>query len=502
MDESQIESLRKCLLTDAPPELPPEAATLLGRDLSGPLAAAGLAADPQDARAVERWTKTAFRVIHRFSRTPFYTQEAILKDTGLRKEELLALNAALRDSDLAQMLIVDRGLGTKYWRNTLLPIIESGAMEAAGEGRFQFPYRISIFAGPSCMFYCTFCGRNYSARYERKSFDTGNAAFKALLREAPKNDPDRFFISGGLEPLTNLEIGSLVRYGVEQGFKLALYTNAWMLTPQLLARQEGLWDLDLLRVSFYGVDEDKTFDVTRRKGAFQQVVRHVTGFLKARRARRSPIRVGFNFVILPGHARDVLELVEVIAGINREVGGDRQMDFLSLREDFNVQEDEAIAAGERQELIAVFEQFRERCRRPDLSGLRVDYGYALHMIQDGAVGRPIEMAANHEIRTRGFPQVCVVIDLLGDVYLYREAGFLDRPGAQRYILGRISAEKSLEAVVKEFLAGGRSAVLEEGDWHYLDAFDHVVVKFLNQMDADRDFGIPLRRGPVRLARPA
>ncbi|MBI4679543.1 MAG: radical SAM protein [Elusimicrobia bacterium] len=480
--------------------LPAEGAAALREHLIGPLLSHKLIASPSDKASTESWLRAAFRVIHRLSLSPFSTQEAIAKDLGIRKEELIALNGALRDSDLAQQLIVDRGQGTKYWRNTLLPIIEAGAMEAASENRFQFPHRISIFAGPSCMFYCSFCGRNRSAAYESATIPSGNEAFKALLRDAPKGDPERFFISGGLEPLTNPRIGDLVGFGARQGYRLSLYTNAFMLTPQFVSRQAGLWDLDALRISFFGVDEERTFEVTKRRGAFGQVVRNITEFLKLRKARNAPLKVGLNFVVLPGHAKDVLELAEVIAGINRQVGGDRQLDFVTLREDFNTPEDEAIAPEERKELVSVFAELRERRKRPDLCRLHVDFGYALQPIEQGAVppSGGIVMAGDCEIRGRGFPQVCVVIDLLGDVYIYREAGFLDRPGARRYVIGRISTERSLEAVIRDFLSSGRSVAVEPGDWRYLDAFDHVVVKFLNQMDADRAFGIPLRSGPIRL----
>ena len=70
-----------------------------------------------------------------------------------------------------------------------------------------------------------------------------------MFKDAPKDDPYRFYISGGLEPLTNQGIGEIVNFGSEQGFKLSMYTNGFLLTPDLLKRHPGLWNLDTLRIS-------------------------------------------------------------------------------------------------------------------------------------------------------------------------------------------------------------------------------------------------------------
>ena len=49
-----------------------------------------------------------------------------------------------------------------YWK-TLLPIIKSGAIKAVIDGVYQYPYRINMYPGISCMFKCLYCGRNYDA---------------------------------------------------------------------------------------------------------------------------------------------------------------------------------------------------------------------------------------------------------------------------------------------------------------------------------------------------
>jgi dTDP-4-amino-4,6-dideoxy-D-glucose ammonia-lyase len=136
-------------------------------------------------------------------------------------------------------------------------------------------------------------------------------------------------------------------------------------------------------------------------------------------------------------------------------------------------------------------------RQPDLENLQVDYGYALQAIREGQIGRGLEMAERAEIRRRGYPQVSVVVDLLGDVYLYREAGFIERPGASRYIIGRVGHGRPLQAVVADFVRSGIGIEPGPDDTQYFDSFDHVVTRLLHQAEADAAYGVPLEQGPVR-----
>lgn len=127
----------------------------------------------------------------------------------------------------------------------------------------------------------------------------------------------------------------------------------------------------------------------------------------------------------------------------------------------------------------------------------MDLGYALHPLSQGGAATPLEMVEERAMRPTGYPQISVVVDLLGDVYLYREAGFLERPGATRYVIGRVTPEHSLERVVAEFLASGRTIEAGPGDTGFFDIFDHVVTHMLNQADDDEAFGIPFEEGPIR-----
>ena len=92
-----------------------------------------------------------------------------------------------------------------------------------------------------------------------------------------------------------------------------------------------------------------------------------------------------------------------------------------------------------------------------------------------------------------------MIDPKGDVYTYHEATFLDREGSERYSLGVVDKEHSLEELIKNFVENstGITDPLPR-DVNYLDAFDHVVTVFLNQAEDDIKFGIPWSKDQLKL----
>ena len=101
------------------------------------------------------------------------------------------------------------------------------------------------------------------------------------------------------------------------------------------------------------------------------------------------------------------------------------------------------------------------------------------------------------MRSKGFTQLSVAIDILGNVYLYREAAFLNRPRSERYIIGKITENYDLEDVVRHFLQTSDGIKPLETDPEFFDAYDHVVTGLLNQVEDDLDFGIPFDCGPIR-----
>jgi dTDP-4-amino-4,6-dideoxy-D-glucose ammonia-lyase len=95
------------------------------------------------------------------------------------------------------------------------------------------------------------------------------------------------------------------------------------------------------------------------------------------------------------------------------------------------------------------------------------------------------------------PQLAVQVDLLGDVYLYREAGFPGLAGADRYIAGRVRPGLGLGEVVRRFVTAGRRIGPRPGDEYFLDGFDQVATARLRQLEADTADGWSAERGFLR-----
>ena len=167
---------------------------------------------------------------------PFITQREIAKQLSISVNELLVISGKIREDQPAQNYILYHGGGTKYWTNTITPLLANGSLHAAIDHSYMYPNRIGLYTGMSCMFYCNFCGRNPVAKYEKKFEQYGFDVFKQIIDQDIKTDAfwdDRFRISGGLEPLTNKYLGNIITYGAERGYKMQLYTNGYMMPLSL-----------------------------------------------------------------------------------------------------------------------------------------------------------------------------------------------------------------------------------------------------------------------------
>jgi dTDP-4-amino-4,6-dideoxy-D-glucose ammonia-lyase len=492
---AQTREVRSWLWQDMPDGTPDAVHRIMRHQLLDGALRHGLVDHPKQYEALDRWAGHTFRIVHRLSREPWTAQADILKQEGLDAEQLLRLNGAIRESDFLQNLIVKEGVARQYW-SSILPLVETGAIDSVLTNSFQFPVRLGIYAAVSCMFSCVFCGRmeNPDARYGHADVEPGNALFDQVFQAMPRGISS-LSLGGGLEPLTNPKLDDVIWSAKRNGHKVPLVTNAYMLTPHYVKKHPGLWDLDVLRISLYGVDEPTYLAVTRKPGAFPLVKNNVIEFLKERNRRGGGPRVGFNFIVLVNTTGEVLRLLDLIAEINAAVDGPG-IDFLTLREDFSIREGEGLSADERQRLVEIFQEFKDKRSRlcPDLS---VDYGYALYPLSEGTFWKGLAFVGHDRMLPKAYPQVSVALDLLGDVYLYRDAAFPDRPGADRYKIGRITSTRPLETVIREFLENGQRILPMANDTWLMDAFDHVVTNLIWQAGADERVGIPFRMGPVR-----
>ena len=437
--------------------------------------------------------KECWEIIKLFSDSPFLTQEEVSKKLNFTKEQLIQFNKKILNSEWAQNYIINSGVGKKYWKNTVIPSTINGKTDAVLNKRYSYPDRIGFCPGLSCQFFCSFCGRNYSAAYEREFGDKGYDMFKQIIDQTPQDLKDNpYHITGGLEPLTFPRIGDLISYGAKKGFPMEMKTNGFSLTPEFLIKQPGVLDLSVLRISLYGVNQESTLEVTKNPKGFERVKNNIIDFLKL----KTKIKLGLNYVILHNNLDDVLLLLDYIEDVNSKANN--QVDFLTLREDFSP-EAKILSVDERKKLLDIFNESDIRLKSPNLNKLHIDYGYALESIKQNRESlEPLKRIDYTEMRPKMFPQLSVMIDPKGDVYGYHEATFLDKEGSERYCIGQVSESKSLEQVVKEFVEKTEGVEPLPMDISYLDAYDHIITILLNQADEDKKFGIPWSNGPIKI----
>jgi len=435
----------------------------------------------------------SWEIIKLFADSPFLTQEEICLKLKISKDELKNHNKKILTLEWAQEYIINSGTGKKYWNNTVIPAIINGKTNAVINEEYAYPDRIGFCPGLSCQFFCTFCGRNYSAVYEREFGDKGYEIFKQIIDQTSKesNNNNPYHITGGLEPLTFPRIGDLVSYGSKKGFPMEMKTNGFSLTPEFLVKQPGILDLSVLRISLYGVNQESTLEITKNPKGFEKVKNNIINFLKL----KTKIKLGLNYVILHNNLDDVLLLLDYIEDVNSK--SNNQVDFLTLREDFSP-EAQDLSVDERKKLLNIFKEIDNRLKSKNLDKLHIDYGYALESIrQNRKLLEPLKRIEHQDMRKKMFPQISIMIDPKGDVYGYHEATFLDKEGSERYCIGQVSKNKSLEQVVKEFIKKPEGVEALPMDISYLDAYDHIITILLNQADSDKKFGIPWSEGPVK-----
>ena len=109
---------------------------------------------------------------------------------------------------------------------------------------------------------------------------------------------------------------------------------------------------------------------------------------------------------------------------------------------------------------------------------------------EGVLGKPLVRVPGKQMRKSGYPQMSVAIDSLGDVFLYREAGFLDRPGNDKFKAGRITSDKPIEKVISKYIENKVEVDREDIDCRFMDSYDHLMTLLVNQTESDINSGIP------------
>ena len=325
-----------------------------------------------------------------------------------------------------------------YWKD-LKPIVDSGAMQSAIDGTYRYPYRINMYPGTSCMFSCLFCGRNYDAVVKGKRPNV----FSQIIQQDDGSDPDRINISGGLEPLTSPYINEICKDLNDRGYRSRMITNAFLLNDKTLSKSPYINTLHHLRVSIYGLDEQEYLSTTRHKFGWKVVKNNLANYNK----RADKTKLYINYVLIPEN----FDKMERILNYIEDIGG---IENLSLREDFTFQY-----------------EIDERNKQMKIP---VDYGYAL---QDAMAGRMTNLmkVKVSELTKSQSPQVKICLDPNGNIYSYMEAGFIDRPGADRHALGNV-----IDSSIEQELRKQKQIEPMDGDLQYLDAYNHMVSKYISE----------------------
>ena len=445
-------------------------------------------------------------IVESFSYKPWISQENIFNKISFKnKNYLIDLNKIVRSNDRLQFKITKNSAAKKYW-NTILPF--SNRVKDVIENKYKFPLRIAIFPGVSCMFYCGFCGRNQNAKYDSSIIDEGIDKINNLISASEKHT--KISISGGLEPLTNPKLGKIIKKGFDLGYKLPLITNGYSLTENYLKRNPEIWLLDSLRVSLYGHDKQSYKNITRLEKSFKIVKNNIVNFIKSRNEINKYLKVGFNFIILRENYKNLKNVLTLIKEINSEIDNGEGVNFLTLRDDYQsvTGQDESLdqdrkyrlnnsmSENDRKKLLILLQDF-ETQKALYCPNLHIDYGYSLEYLSQKIFDRGLVKIKDEQIRPFGFSQLSVAVDLHGDIFLFREAGFLDRQGNKKVIIGRLDDKKnSLEFNIRNFLKKNEPIEFEKSDTRFLDSFDHVLNSIVNQAEEDEKFGIPMDIGPI------
>jgi dTDP-4-amino-4,6-dideoxy-D-glucose ammonia-lyase len=445
------------------------------------------------------------KIIHLFSNDPWLKQKEVKSILNIDIHKLKVLNNIIRNSEYLQNIITKFGTAKKYWQS-ISPFCAQ--LDSSMKNEFQYPMRIALYPGVSCMYFCGFCGRNQSEKYPSNSIENGNKIFKKVLSELdPENSA--ISISGGLEPLTNPGISDIIEFASNHGLRVPLITNGHSLTENFVKKNPKIMKLDSLRVSLYGIDEESYEFITTVKKSYKMVKRNCINFLIKRNEENSKIKFGLNYILLKENYKNLPKLINFIDEVNSEVINGPGIDFLSIRDDFDTVtgiSDERdhdkkyhlnglLTEEDRKNLLLLFKDFESDKR---LENLHIDYGYALHPIRLGILGKKLTRVTDKKMRKYGHTQLSVCVDLYGDVFLYREAGFLNRNGNEKFIIGRVSDDNSFKQVIENFLKNTDGIKSEKNDIRFMDPFDHVMTSLINQAEDDKKFGIPFEEGPIAL----
>ena len=199
-------------------------------------------------------------------------------------------------------------------------------------------------------------------------------------------------ISGGLEPLTNTKINEIIHYSSLNKLRIPLITNGYNLSKNFIEKNQNLMNLDSIRISLYGWDEDSYFYITRNKKGFHMVKQNLIELIKQRNIFNKNLKIGLNFIILRENMFHLNKIIDFIKMINESVGVGSGINFLSLRDDYHsvtgnnneldtnriYRTEGRIEDDYRKKLMYKIEELNEYKKM--CNDLHIDYGYSLEFL--------------------------------------------------------------------------------------------------------------------------
>ena len=118
------------------------------------------------------------KIIYLFANDPWLKQKEVQSILNIDIKILKILNKIIRNSNYLQNLITKSGTANKYWQS-ISPFCSR--LNSSINNKFQYPMRIAVYPGVSCMYYCGFCGRNQKEKYPLSSVKKLNINFLLLI---------------------------------------------------------------------------------------------------------------------------------------------------------------------------------------------------------------------------------------------------------------------------------------------------------------------------------
>lgn len=279
----------------------------------------------------QAWVDKAFSVCNILKTQPYMSGRAIAQEIGLNKEELAVVYKMIQRSDVSQAYL--NASENKDYFNVVNHYFNHQL------------YTLVFFVGTDCPSRCVYCpnvtidkmGRRRLAIYKKQqgkklSKKTLNRIFSDLAEIKRQGSNILVKISGGLEPLTNIDAVQVITGLASQlGIRVKLFTNG-LLFKNPEKRSIALAANDI-RISLSTSDEKQYQEICFSSGAnpgFKSALsllkQNISKLVRERNDINPKCRIGFNTVVLPENHLQLTSLLEMA----RELG----IDYVDFKPDY------------------------------------------------------------------------------------------------------------------------------------------------------------------------